>query len=622
MGTYRVKLHRSERLELDDHPESCTVENFRAWCTERVEGGARLAIDLFSGAGGLSLGITQAGWTVAASVDNSRFALRTHRANFPGLALDTDLGDPTERRKLVGLLRCVDIDLVAGGPPCQPFSRAGRSKIRSLVDAGLRTEHDERRELWRAYLDVVLRVRPRAALMENVPEMALGDDFHVVRTIIDELEEAGYRTDLGLVDAWRYGVPQHRKRLILLARRDSDEFNWPESSAAVTLREAIDDLPELGETTGARELEYEAPPKLSAFAALMRKDCPENFVWDHMTRPVRDDDRKIFEHMTSQTLYSEIKPDLRRYKADTFDDKYKRLDWNARSRSITAHIAKDGYWYIHPEEHRTLTVREAARIQTFPDWFRFVGNRSHAFQQIGNAVPPLLGQAAASALHLQPDRPKQRINQWRLLRNRLTRWAEKNRQSRYWCLLPGPQLAPVTAAVVTLLEPGPPELRLLNRPLAEVANNGRITEHAMAMLTGILTTRSEVSAIGRLRAAQDDQEDPAKPDDLPDVLGLRPGQTALLRLLVGEDVLLTTNPVLRVSARVLGTRSDQANTLTDGRVDLARLVGGGERAPLRMAAVRLVGQLYCTRLNPMCGQCPLSRNCVYARKERPTGLLF
>jgi DNA (cytosine-5)-methyltransferase 1 len=206
---YGVKLHRSDVLRLPEHPGACTEENFASWCRERVRSGERLAVDLFSGAGGLSLGIEQAGWTVAAAVDSDPRALETHRANFSGLTLQLDLGDEEERERLVGLLRLADIDLIAGGPPCQPFSRAGRSKIKSLVDAGVRDQVDLRRELWRSYLETVLRVRPRAVLMENVPDMALADDFRVVRHMVDRLERAGYHTRVNLVDAWKYGVPQH-----------------------------------------------------------------------------------------------------------------------------------------------------------------------------------------------------------------------------------------------------------------------------------------------------------------------------------------------------------------------------------------------------------------------------
>src|ERR1022692_1627503 len=394
MSYYGVKLHRSDILRLRDHPEACTEDRFAEWCGRRIESGARLAADIFSGAGGLSLGIEQAGWTVAVSVDHDVRAQETHRANFGGLALRADLGDPVERSRIISVLRQASVDLVAGGPPCQPFSRAGRSKIKSLVDAGTRDSYDDRRELWRGYLEIVLEVRPRAVLMENVPDMALGDDFQVIREIVAAPEDGGYHTAVKLADAWTHGVPQHRKRLIVLARLDGNTFTWPDATPLVNLREAIGDLPVLPEDNpvGGRCLPYPSTGEPSDFVTLMRKAVTNtDSVWDHMTRPVRPDDLETFKQMDHRTLYSQIPASLRRYKADTFDDKYKRLDWNALSRSITAHIAKDGYWYIHPGQHRTLTVREAARIQTFPDHFRFSGTRSDAFRQIGNAVPPRLG---------------------------------------------------------------------------------------------------------------------------------------------------------------------------------------------------------------------------------------
>jgi DNA (cytosine-5)-methyltransferase 1 len=622
VSVYAVKLERSDLLQLPEHPDACTEETFEQWCAERVANGTRLAVDLFSGGGGLSLGLTNAGWTVAASVDHNKFALQTHRANFPGLALDVDLGDRKKRAALIKMLKLADIDLIAGGPPCQPFSRAGRSKIRSLVDAGVRDEFDERKELWRAYIDVVLKVKPRAVLMENVPDMALGDDFHVVRTIVDMLEGVGYRTNLRLVDAWQYGVPQHRKRLILLARLDSDTFTWPEPGEAVTVQDAIADLPGLGLTTGGRDLPYSPDGEVSEFAELMRRDVDEDRVWDHMTRPVRPDDRKIFALMTSKTLYADIDPELRRYKADTFDDKYKRLDWNELSRSITAHIAKDGYWYIHPSENRTLTVREAARIQTFPDDFRFAGTRSHAFQQIGNAVPPMLGRAAAMALRPVPVVDKTPQNPWRVLANQLAAWAEERRTGHYWCVLPGEQLSPAVATVVAMLEPTPAELIGYGPGIREVAARGRITKRAVDLIEHVVATRSAADVVARLRQLQDDRKLWLHPQHIPEVLALPPGKTALLKLLAGDDVLLTSQPVIRVSSRVLNTASERTNSLTDGRVDLSRLVGGDDKAPLRMAALRLIGQLYCHKQAPMCNQCPLARKCAAAQDVKSSNLLF
>ena len=121
-------------------------------------------------------------------------------------------------------------------------------------------------------------------------------------------------------------------------------------------------------------------------------------MFDHITRPVREDDRAAFETMTHKTKYSDLAPEHQRYRNDIFDDKYKRLDENDLSRTITAHIAKDGYWYIHPRQPRTLTVREAARIQSFPDYFRFSGPPSAAFKQIGNAVPPLVAETVGKSI--------------------------------------------------------------------------------------------------------------------------------------------------------------------------------------------------------------------------------
>lgn len=622
MVTYGVKLHRSDILRLPEHPDACTEATFANWCNARVEAGERLAVDLFSGAGGLSLGIEQAGWKVAASVDHDVRALETHRHNFPGLALDLDLGSPEDRNRLVDLLQQTTIDLIAGGPPCQPFSRAGRSKIRSLVDAGVREVDDQRRDLWRGFLDVVLRVRPRAALMENVADMALGDDLLVVRTIVEALEEAGYHSQINLVDAWRHGVPQHRKRLILLARQDENLFRWPADQPRVSLREAIEDLPRLEEGIGGRSTSYLQPAAPSDFAALMRKDADSETLWDHMTRPVRDDDRTTFALMDSKTLYGTLPAENRRYRADTFDDKYKRLDWDDLSRSITAHIAKDGYWYIHPQEHRTLTVREAARIQTFPDRYRFAGTRSDAFRQIGNAVPPLLGEAAARALSTveksatPPDAPTTPPT-WLQTRAQLAQWAAQQRMGDHWSAIPGPQMTPAVAAVVTLLSRTRIAPHASALALARLGDCAKISRRELDRLSTTLGTQ-RAGVLDRLRPLTGKQRIWKDPDQLETALALNSSESQLFRLLTGDDALLTTQAALRVAARVSGTESDTVNRLSDGKVDLARLVGGGSMAPARMAAVRLLGLTVCRKSQPLCHDCPLLTACHFAAHHRAT----
>ncbi|WP_405092614.1 DNA cytosine methyltransferase [Micromonospora sp. NBC_01392] len=608
MSTYGVKLQRSDDLRLVPHHDGCTTETFVDWCRGETARGRPLAVDLFSGAGGLSLGLTNAGWTVAAAVDHDDKALATHRANFPGLALDVDLGDAAARRGLIRLLKRVDVDLVAGGPPCQPFSRAGRSKIRSLVEAGVRDEVDHRKELWRSFVEVVLRVRPRAVLMENVPDMALGDELFVVRSIVNMLEKDGYRTQVRLVDAWRFGVPQHRQRLIVLARRDGGAFTWPEETDSPTkLREAISDLPELGLTTGGRVMVYAGAN--SEYSIAMRDGAPPGVVHDHMTRPVRDDDRAVFALMDSRTLYSDIDPKLRRYKADTFDDKYKRLGWGDLSRSITAHIAKDGYWYIHPKEHRTLTVREAARIQTFPDRFRFAGTRSDAFRQIGNAVPPLLGKAAALAVTPREDLPLPSTDRdLGPVRKRLAQWAAQQRRSQHWYLFPSDQMSPTLAALVAMCrgQTG------LGAALEAVRGLASLTPaHLDAISRHPDSTSRLRRAAERLSPAISQLDGCNDPAEIAEKARLQAAEVELFRLLLGEDRLLPNQTTVRVADRVLSTGSGGSNLRTRGRLDLALLVGSGKHAPGRMAAVRLVGATFCKtdQSSSVCGSCPLREHC-------------
>lgn len=622
LSIYGVKLQRSDDLRLASHPDGCTEDAFEQWCKRRLDEGQPLAVDLFSGAGGLSFGLEEAGWTVAVSVDNDEKALETHRHNFPGLALARDLGDPAQRQCLVDLLKKTEVDLLAGGPPCQPFSRAGRSKIRSLVVAGHREEHDDRRELWQAFLDVALAVRPRAVLMENVPDMALGDDFAVVRTMVDALERGGYFTEFRLVDAWKYGVPQHRKRLIVLARRDVEAFPWPtEQGQQPTLRDAIGDLPDLDDTTGSREFTYRKPRNLSAFAEMMRAGARDGVVWDHMTRPVRDDDREIFAIMDATTLYADIPEKYRRYKVETFDDKYKKLDWDSVSRSITAHIAKDGYWYIHPEQLRTLTVREAARIQTFPDRFRFAGTRSDAFRQIGNAVPPLLGRAAAAALAPVADDQRagelhEGSSRWVKARQALTDWAKQQRRGRYWHALPGQSVTPTVAAVAAILMSRSNAPEGAHRALALIRGRARLTKPELDLMHFELPTQASRRLLERFRPLLPKRKLWNEPDQLVDQLDMKPAEERTFRLLVGEDVLLASQGSLRVAARVVGSKSDMTNKLSDGRVDLARLVGAGPDAPLRAAALRLLGNTVCKALGALCTDCPLRQQCVGSSEQQ------
>jgi DNA (cytosine-5)-methyltransferase 1 len=618
--SYGVAVRRSEALRLPMHPAAPNHGSFRAWmqASERP-----IAIDLFSGAGGLSYGLESAGYRVALAVDIDEWALETHAHNFEGIALPLDLGNKDERDNIVKLFDGIDVALVAGGPPCQPYSRAGRSKIRSLVQLGSRDAEDHRRELWRSFLDIVERVQPRAVLMENVPDMALADDMAVVRHMLARLEEAGYEADARIVDTWLYGVPQHRQRLAIVGVRDGKAFSWPDRLEKVTLRDAISDLPVLDPTkeeVGSVVMSYEGPE--SDFQRWARKLCDRevaDLVFDHVTRTVRADDLEAFQLMKPGSLYSDLPEELRRYRADIFDDKYNRLDWEDLSRSITAHIAKDGYWYIHPDQHRTLTVREAARVQTFPDHFRFAGSRSHQFAQIGNAVPPAVGEAIGSAIRAAVKGPTTnapaRTSFWRnTVRGRIEEWAESDRKDAAWAY-PGEPWQTIVGVIlggkgdvgwpnpddaldlIPTLEGATPSMMTV---LETMADSGRCRTAVLRLRRIVDALRSDASGwegTEWLRAA-----------------ALGPAAREWLELLGFESGgLAPSSSVLRVTARVTDTNVDERNRMSTGRMELAKLVGDGPRATTINAAMHRLGNQVCLSEEPRCKLCPLRRVCRSAR---------
>jgi DNA (cytosine-5)-methyltransferase 1 len=621
-NAYGVKLVRGPFVRLPPHPDACSDEQQLLALAKASQ--RPLAADLFCGAGGLSLGLQQAGFQVVLGVDNDREALETHRALCPGLSVDWDLGDEAVVTRVAALIRRAGITLVAGGPPCQPFSKAGRSMIRDLVRTGRRERHDHRRNLWQSFLAVAARARPPAVLMENVPDMALDRDMLILRTMVDELEALGYSVEERVIDTWRHGVPQFRQRLILVALRDGFRFRWPEERPdRVTVDNAIGDLPPVeggwrpdgGADGWAR---YEGPR--TTFQRAARDGVPAeraDRVYDHITRPVREDDAVAFATMDSTTRYSELDPGLRRYRHDIFDDKYKRLDPHALSRSITAHIAKDGYWYIHPYQDRTLTVREAARIQTFPDRVRFAGPPSAAFRQIGNAVPPLLarrvGEAVLAALERREARPPSTFE----VASRLAGWFQQaaGRRALPWLwattrwqvvqaeLLLNRARADVVRSIWPLLEPWTtPEATLAHagqlREIGAWIDRGGRVDQLLAAATWFAEEPDRLGTAASIAAAP---HVPAWVADL--AVRVVPGPD--------EDPVLASYGVLRVAARFTGEPVDQANKLSDGRLAVARMIGVDEVSNhAHLGLIELAGSLCRAGDAPLCGDCPLNRSCV------------
>ena len=626
-----VKFVRGPAVSVPPHESAVeSPTELLQWVRSRKHDRPRAA-DLFCGAGGLSVGLTDAGYDVVLGVDSDPVALESYKGLHPGLALCRDLTDPEAVNEVTKMLAQLDPEIIAGGPPCQPFSKAGASKIRSLVRLGTRPEHDERRDLWQAFLEVVLRVQPRAVLLENVPDMAIASDTTIVRTLVSELEAEGYAVHTALLRACDYGVPQLRQRFFLVALADGVGFDWPSPSCCqVTVSDAISDLPEVEggwrPTAGADGyLPYELPSRPNAFVRRARErlsGAARSRIYDHITRPVRDDDRVIFKSMTSTTRYSEIDESLKRYRDDIFDDKYKRLDWGRPSRSITAHMARDGYWYIHPSQTRTLTIREAARLQTFPDRVRFAGPPSAAFRQIGNAVPPLLAERVArsiqEALHdREPAGPStatvsKRVAEWFEQRGRLVLpWLKA---PTTWSTLQGQLLLgqvrgdPVQTAWPTLEKLDSPERTIESADqLRDLANLIGRDESVERILNAAHWFSQKPDAMNTAKGLQ----------DAPSVTRLMAQTAALVDPSAGSTPVVVNQGSLRVASRVFGLPLQQSRPGSDGRLAITRLLGGStgtrpDNSRMAMAGVLELGASLCRSRDPQCGECSLATSCAWA----------
>lgn len=580
----------------------------------------------------MSLGLEQAGMKIVFGADFDTDALKTHAHHFAGMSVGWDLGDPERVDEVGRILRAVNIDVIAGGPPCQPFSKAGRSGMRYLVQHGVREPHDRRRDLWQSYLEIVRLAQPRAVIMENVPDMALDREMFILRSIVRRLEDYGYSVQERVVDTYRYGVPQFRQRLILVALLGGLEFEWPEESTTkVTLGNAIRDLPPVdpkegwvSEVTDANWREYDRPPQ-NEFQREMRAAVPAahpNRVYDHITRRVRDDDAEAFEYLDTKTKYSELPEEFKRYRDDIFDDKYKRLDADDLSRTITAHIAKDGYWYIHPLQNRTLTIREAARIQTFPDHFRFAGSPTAAFRQIGNAVPPRLGRAiggavdgvlagGANRLAVPTTTTLSALAFWGRNSEDFSPWLRS--QSRWLVVLGDALLGAESETVIAAVWP---VISAWATPNGLISHEAELRE--VASWLGVETTGSDLLELARAVVTGSGTLDD---DNLASLVssGLLRRSASELAMIAdpqGEEPVIANTAALRVAGRFFqGTERWLKNRNSDGRIAVGRLIGFEEESRSAQIGLIELGARVCTPKAPDCGACPLSEWCRYASRS-------
>ena len=386
--------------------------------TKRTDGPT--CIDLFSGAGGFSAGFSEAGFRVLAAIEKQPVFCKTHAANFPHcLTLERDLSSYKPYLFLKEADLCQDdVDVIIGSPPCQTFSTIGVPKINSLKQGSAAT--DPRNYLFHAYIDYVEALRPRAFVFENVPSMRAKHKGVLFDKMLRELANLGYDLTAGVLNSADYGVPQLRNRLIVVGVRRGMNFTFPSPTHGpagpalqgglfatlptvtkpyVTVGEAISDLPQIQDGCRDDELPYLTSVATNDYQQLVRNNT--NAVRNNICRVSNERAKRVFPHMTPGSKYMDLPAEVRQilpFREDIFHDRLKRLDSTKPSWTVIAHIGMDGYMYIHPTLNRTLSVREAARLQSFPDRFIFVGNMREQYVQVGNAVPPLLSQHLAKAV--------------------------------------------------------------------------------------------------------------------------------------------------------------------------------------------------------------------------------
>jgi DNA (cytosine-5)-methyltransferase 1 len=368
-----------------------------------------IGIDLFAGAGGLSLGFEQAGFDVVAAVEIDPIHCATHEYNFPNCATICasviDLGGAEIRlRAGVGDR---DVDVVFGGAPCQGFSMIGKRAL-----------DDSRNQLVFHYVRIVAELQPKYCVFENVKGLTLGKHADFLNELIAALGEAGYDVTLPyqVLNAADYGVPQDRKRLFLFGtRRGLKTPAYPGvQPQRVTVADAIADLPDANQFEELRdsdqvEIKWNTKSKYARQLRSLELDA-EDFSYDRQfVRNLLTSSARTEHTALSQSRFLATEPgkteEISRFRKLPMDGLCNTL----RAGTDSARGAFTSPRPIHPSLPRVITVREAARLHSFPDWFRFHATKWHGFRQIGNSVPPLLGRAVAGAiakaLDIIPSKP-------------------------------------------------------------------------------------------------------------------------------------------------------------------------------------------------------------------------
>lgn len=338
-------------------------------------------LDLFCGAGGLSYGFERAGYRILLGIDNDAKALETFRANHEGAkTICGDITNITYKDDIWPLIGGENIDVIIGGPPCQGFSLSGP-----------RNFNDPRNKLYLSYIRLVEEIRPRAFVIENVPGLVGLFEGEVKDNIISVFTQMGYEVDYRILCSADYGVPQNRKRVVFVGtKQDEKRFEYPvPRKDLVTCEMALADLPPLINELGSEVQEYACVPQ-NAYQRLMRERSSD--VYNHIAATHSERVRHIISLVPDGGNYKDLPEEFR--KSRNF-----HVAWTRFASGRPAPTIDTGHrHHFHYKYNRVPTVRECARLQSFPDDFHFIGNKTQQFRQVGNAVPPLMAQCIAEQL--------------------------------------------------------------------------------------------------------------------------------------------------------------------------------------------------------------------------------
>ncbi|OCA75430.1 DNA cytosine methyltransferase [Chryseobacterium arthrosphaerae] len=398
-------------------------------------------IDLFAGAGGLSEGFVRAGFTPVAHVEMNKDAcdtLRTRTAfhwlreegrineyydylegtitrkelweRIPNHLIKSVINTEISEKTLPTIFDQIDeelgndsIDLVIGGPPCQAYSVAGRVR-KDMTD-------DPRNHLYKHYVEFLKKYQPKMFVFENVPGILSANNGRYLQLIFDAVREAGYELDKKVLNAQDFGVLQDRKRVIIIGWKNNLEIEYPRFYKVETrfeiAKHLFSDLPKIKSGQG----EWGVSPYIQDTNDYLKASGIRNgisFTTQHISRLNNENDLEIYRIAVDKWVnegkrlnYAELPPRLIKHNnTKAFTNRFQVVNHKGVSHTVVAHISADGHYYIHPDinQNRSITVREAARIQSFPDDYFFESSRTAAFKQIGNAVPVLMAQGIATTI--------------------------------------------------------------------------------------------------------------------------------------------------------------------------------------------------------------------------------